>query len=545
VNKTYRSGKVLIYQGEPPDALYLIKSGKVKFMTNDGEGGKTEEAADVKYVGEEVISAPKEVAKHTVQVAEELKCIRIPRADFAALIGDMNEALAQKVLNSMPMFKALAETERKILLGALKERRFKKNEIVFSEGDTSKTFYIICTGTVKITKDDVVIKDRLESGNYFGEMAIIEDKPRMASITATSPTVCFELSRETFTTILGSMNDIIQREKERREQESEEKMRLSTIKFKDLKQLRILGVGTFGRVKLVLHEATNTPYALKCMRKGQIIALKQTEHVMNEKKILAMCNHPFLLKMAAAYQDEEEVYMLLELALGGELFTLLQDEQQFDEDPTARFYAANVCAAFEYLHDRNIVYRDLKPENLLLDTEGYLKVVDFGFAKVVPDRTWTLCGTPEYLAPEIIQNNGHGLPVDWWALGILIFEMINGKPPFVADDPMEIYRRILNKTINFSSHFTSFAKKLIAKLLDRNPNSRLGQLKLGPAEVRAQKFFSPINFRDLEEKKIKAPKIPNIKDMLDTSNFDEYEEEDGDEWMEHLTPENNKAFSDF
>ena len=163
--------------------------------------------------------------------------------------------------------------------------------------------------------------------------------------------------------------------------------------------------------------------------------------------------------------------MLLELALGGELFSVLREKNRFEE-PQSRFYAACVQAAFAYLHDKQIVYRDLKPENLLFDAEGYLKVVDFGFAKHIIDRTWTLCGTPEYLAPEIITNKGHNLAVDWWAFGILMFEMLVGQPPFCADDPMDIYQKILRNRVAYPSSMSKPAKDLIAKLLisARYPN---------------------------------------------------------------------------
>jgi protein kinase A len=201
-------------------------------------------------------------------------------------------------------------------------------------------------------------------------------------------------------------------------------------------------------VKLVKHKTTKTAYALKTMRKRQLIALKQVTHVMNEKKLLALCDHPFLINLVASFQDEIELYMVLELALGGELFSLLRDRMRFDE-ATARFYAACVVSAFIQMHDKKIAYRDLKPENLLLDKGGYIKICDFGFAKIVEDRTFTLCGTPEYLAPEIIASVGHGLPVDWWAMGILIYEMLCGDPPFVSDDPMQLYQQILSGKYSF------------------------------------------------------------------------------------------------
>jgi len=343
--------------------------------------------------------------------------------------------------------------------------------------------------------------------------------------------VCMKLDRATFTSLLGANigNDILTREADRRQRETEKAQR-PPILMEHLQLSKILGVGTFGRVKLVMHtKDDNRPYALKCMRKGQVIALKQVEHVMNEKKLLEECDHPFLLRLAATFQDDNEIYMLLELALGGELFSVLRDRQKFDE-PQGRFYASNVCSAFCYMHDKLIVYRDLKPENLLFDSEGYLKVVDFGFAKRITDRTWTLCGTPEYLAPEIITNKGHNLAVDWWAFGILIFEMLVGQPPFCADDPMEIYQKILRNRVTYPSIVSKNSRDLISKLLVSNPSQRLGALKKGHRDVSGHVFFKPVDWNELVRKKPKAPYIPQIKSPTDTSNFEDYEEESGEDW---------------
>ena len=243
---------------------------------------------------------------------------------------------------------------------------------------------------------------------------------------------------------------------------------------------------------------------------------------MNEKRILAMCDHPFLLNLAASYQDEDELYMLIELALGGELFSILRERNKFDE-PTSRFYAANVCAAFEYLHDMKIVYRDLKPENLLLDAQGYLKVVDFGFAKIINDRTWTLCGTPEYLAPEIILNKGHNQAADWWAVGILVYEMIMGNAPFVDDtDPMQVYQKALRGVLPETKgrNLSKDAKNLVERLLVKEPSERLGCMKLGVAELKRHPFFAKTNWQRLEKKLTQAPYIPTIENPLDVSNFD-------------------------
>ena len=230
----------------------------------------------------------------------------------------------------------------------------------------------------------------------------------------------------------------------------------------------------------------------------------------------------------ATFKDEEEIYMLMELALGGELFSILRERVRFDEKQSC-FYAACVQSAFAYLHDRSIVYRDLKPENLLFDSEGYLKVVDFGFAKKIVDRTWTLCGTPEYLAPEIIANKGHNLGVDWWAIGILIYEMLVGYPPFCADDPMDIYQKILRGKISFPAILSKNAKAMIASLLVANPAARLGCLKNKGRDVRHHPFFKPVDFPSLESYSVKAPYVPTIKSPVDTSNFEHYDEDDAED----------------
>ena len=242
---------------------------------------------------------------------------------------------------------------------------------------------------------------------------------------------------------------------------------------------------------------------------------------MNEKRIMAETDHPFCIRLIAAYKDRTHLYMVLEICQGGELFSLLQKERKLDE-PASAFYGASVMLAFEYLHNRNIIYRDLKPENLLLDGKGYLKVVDFGFAKLIKDRTWTLCGTPEYLAPETIRNKGHGKGVDWWTLGILMYEMMVGQPPFVDDDPMGIYQQILNGKLNFPRFIEKNAKSLIKKLLVADLTKRFGCLKNGAADIKKHKFFSGLDYESLLKRELTAPVIPLVKDDTDTSNFDPY-----------------------
>jgi hypothetical protein len=194
-------------------------------------------------------------------------------------------------------------------------------------------------------------------------------------------------------------------------------------KLEDFELDRTIGTGSFGRVMIVYVKRNRTQrYAMKMLKKENIVKMKQVEHTLNEKKILCSVDFPFIVKLVYSFKDTSNLYMVLEYVSGGEMFTHLRKIGKYSEE-NACFYASQIVLTFEYLHYLNCVYRDLKPENVLYDSNGYVKITDFGFAKIIKDRTWTLCGTPEYLAPEIILSRGYNKAVDWWALGVLIYEM--------------------------------------------------------------------------------------------------------------------------
>ncbi|KAL8616216.1 hypothetical protein ACOMHN_058333 [Nucella lapillus] len=284
------------------------------------------------------------------------------------------------------------------------------------------------------------------------------------------------------------------------------------------------GTGTFGRVVLV-REAPKQYLALKVMAITQVIKLKQVEHIKNERDILAAVTHPFIISLVWSHKDETFLYMLMEYIPGGELFSYLRSMGRFNNG-TANFYTSEIVCALDYLHARNIVYRDLKPENLLLDRDGHLKITDFGFAKKVVDRTWTLCGTPEYLAPEIILSKGHNKAVDWWSLGVLIFEMLVGYPPFYADNPFGIYEKILAGKVEWPKFIDLVAKDLIKKLLVQDRTRRLGNMKNGADDIKRHKWFKSVDWDSVMAKKVQAPIVPKVSHAGDTSNFETYEEGD-------------------
>ena len=272
---------------------------------------------------------------------------------------------------------------------------------------------------------------------------------------------------------------------------------------------RYPGTGTFGRVLLVRlrspsHQTRSVNcFALKVLRKSEIVRLRQVEHVNAERYIMSRVRHPFIVDLYSTFQDSLNIYMLLSYVPGGELFTHLRRAQRFTPDVT-RFYLATIVLALRYLHSFNIIYRDLKPENLLLDSRGYLRLTDFGFAKIVEDRTWTLCGTPEYLAPEIILNEGHGKPADWWACGVLAYEMMVGFPPFFDETAPGIYEKILMGKIYWPKEMDRLSKELIKAFLHPDRTKRLGNLIGGPQDVLDHPWFRGVDWDALERKEIRV-----------------------------------------
>ncbi|XP_072261401.1 cGMP-dependent protein kinase 2 [Pyxicephalus adspersus] len=299
--------------------------------------------------------------------------------------------------------------------------------------------------------------------------------------------------------------------------------------FNDLEIITTLGVGGFGRVELVKVKDENLAFAMKCIKKRHIVDNRQQEHIHSEKNILEEANSPFIVKLYRTFKDSKYVYLLLEACLGGELWSLLRDRGSFDET-TAKFCIGCVTEAFEYLHRIGVMYRDLKPENLLLDSEGYVKLVDFGFAKKLfpGQKTWTFCGTPEYVAPEVILNRGHSFSVDFWSLGILLYELLTGSPPFTGPDQMMIYNLILQgiEKVDFHRKILRRSEDLIRRLCRQNPAERLGNLKNGIADIKKHRWFNGFNWEGLSSRSLLSPLKKELDGPTDHSYFDNYPPDD-------------------
>ena len=299
------------------------------------------------------------------------------------------------------------------------------------------------------------------------------------------------------------------------------------VNINDFELLQTVGLGSFGRVRLSRHKKKDKVYVMKILKKIEIVKQKQVDHIYSEYNILTILNHPFIVELKGVnLTDPKYLYLILEYIPGGELFSLLRNCQSFPLEQ-AIFYICHIITIFTYLHSKNIIYRDLKPENILINKNGYLKLTDFGFAKVINNnKTYTLCGTPEYLAPEIILNKGHGKPVDWWTMGILLYEMLVEIDPFSDDDPMMIYQKIIKGKIRFPNNIDKNAKSLIKHLLIADTTKRFGCLKNGVKDIVNHRFFNGFDWRSFVFLKMEPPYFPPIKDNSDTSNFGDYPDSD-------------------
>jgi serum/glucocorticoid-regulated kinase 2 len=288
--------------------------------------------------------------------------------------------------------------------------------------------------------------------------------------------------------------------------------RARALKIEDFDLLKVVGKGSFGKVMQVKKKDTQRIYALKTIRKAHIISRSEVAHTLAERSVLSQINNPFIVPLKFTFQSPEKLYFVLAFVNGGELFHHLQKEQRFDIN-RSRFYTAELLCALECLHGFNVIYRDLKPENILLDYSGHIALCDFGLCKLDmkdEDRTNTFCGTPEYLAPELLLGQGYTKTVDWWTLGVLLYEMLTGLPPFYDENTNEMYRKILSEPLHFPGPeiVPPAAKDILTKLLNRKPEQRLGAN--GASEIKAHPFFHSIDWRKLLQRKYEPTFKPNV-----------------------------------
>ena len=296
------------------------------------------------------------------------------------------------------------------------------------------------------------------------------------------------------------------------------------VTYDDFEPIKLLGRGSFGEVLLVRLKANKKVYAMKILKKSVIKLRKQQTHTKTERDLMVRINCPFIVNIKTAFQDNDKLYIVSEFMQGGDMFYHMHDKKGriFNNDRT-KFYVMELVLALDSLHQKNMVYRDLKPENILLDAKGHIKLTDFGLSKILEyddEKAFTICGTPQYLAPEILKKKGYNKAVDWWSLGCVMYEMLTGRIPFPIKKGVKLSLNAYENEVLFPNFVYNEAKDLIKKFLILDPNKRLGSGPKGTENIKKHPFFKGINWENVWERKIRPKFIPELKDDTDLKYFD-------------------------
>uniref|UniRef100_A0A8C4N3U3 Protein kinase cGMP-dependent 3 n=1 Tax=Eptatretus burgeri TaxID=7764 RepID=A0A8C4N3U3_EPTBU len=484
-------GETIISEGDAGNAMFILVEGELQVSKNGMPVRRLERGT---LFGELAILYDC-TRTATVQAITDVRLLCLSRSTFRTIRtieSQKRRELMISFLKSAKTLHHLSDAELSHVFDCMEEKYFSNGESIVIEGDEGNTFYVILRGRVQVTqKVEGVEKEIrvLQHGDHFGELALIRHIRRTATCTAVENVTCLILDGEIFSETIPldhielpesvdgfAQTILVERESSVPEVQAEPevtRLQLSdftAICFSDGEPVT-LGIGAFARVELVTNGKQN--YAMKKISKKFLKKMQQQRHIQSERKILEEVCCSFIIKMYAVFKDASHIYFLLEFCEGGELWSKLRENGRFD-NMTAVFCCGCVLEALTYLHGHLIVYRDLKPENLLLDHRGYIKLADFGFAchLLRGERTYSFCGTPEYLAPEVLKNEGHDFSVDFWAMGILIFELLTGFPPFISTDPRKIYAKILEGSMTFPNCVSRSARSLISKLCKMTPTDQ-------------------------------------------------------------------------
>jgi len=418
-----------------------------------------------------------------------------------------DRALKMALMKRVPVFRHLSQEQTLKLVQSFVPQKCKKGDSVFRQGESGSAFYVVAVGEVTV-KIDGQVKRTMGKNAYFGERALLFDEPRSATIEVSSlEAEMLSVEKAMFTQVMNS----------NMQQELMHRIRLhdTSVTLKDVKQIKVIGTGATGVVRLVEHKTTKTRYALKRVQK---VSGRVPQEVKRECDLLAENDHPFIMTLVKTFETQKSIYMLTELITGGELHGAIRMIPTVLSRAQSQFYTGSLVIVLGELADRNIVYRDLKPENVMLDHQGYLKLIDFGIAKKLDEeksKTFTMVGTPHYMAPEVMRGQGYTTSVDLWSLGVILFEFVCGYLPFAddLDDPTEVCAAVLRAALSFPSRYRDVnGRALMQGLLCRQPKKRLGAGANGYEDVRSADYFKDQNgnaiFDKILGRELQPPLVP-------------------------------------
>ena len=503
-----------IYQPINPDKL---KSNNKKMIAIvDGslykENNDELVAEKGKIIGEEIFkdynnTLPDDLIAHPDCISLEASILVLSKV----MKIDLNQEKPLNLLNrigklkKLYLFKNLSEKTLELIASKLKKIKYEENQIIVTEDTIGDSLYLISKGRVRITKNGVYIRD-LENGNCFGEnVLLLNGVKRTATVTAIDKVVCYVLSKSDFEIILDDKNIKEHLLKKFALQDT-------SITLHDLQYIKFLGRGKFGSVSLV-HNHKNI-YAIKAISRKSVERQKiLAKYFVNERRVMLTLDHPFIIKMVKSMKNNIFCFLLIEYVQGKNLDEYLSSRTVKRNIYETQFYIGSMLLMLEYLQKKFIAHRDIKPANIMIDTNGYLKMIDFGTAKVLTDYTSTVIGTPHYIAPEILQGKGYSLSCDFWSVGICMYEIFYGSYPFgnFANEVIEIYKEVLHKDCFFPSDNVKFnyVNQFIRDLLTKKVNLRICNV----STLKGRHFFSDFDFEKLKDFKLKPPYLPQITDL--------------------------------
>ena len=465
---------------------------------------------------EELMSLSQEKIKYAINPSPEVLFFEGDTKEILKYLrcNSLEDVLNRNIifdnLTKIILFKSFSPLKLYKLIDLIQIEKYKNGEKIIKEGTKGEKFYIVKSGQVEVYQRNIYLRT-LNSMEYFGERSLLTNEVRSATVIAKNDVELYSLDKESFNLNLSNMmfnylNISLYLHDE-------------TVSLEDLLFIKEVGKGNYGSVSLVMNKKTKFPYAIKAINKESIIIDSLTENIELEKNILLKIDHPFIVKLVKCLKNDKHIFFLLEYIKGKELFDVIREIGYLNKEQT-NFYIASMMIAIQYLHERKIIYRDIKPENIIVEKNGYLKLIDFGTAKEIEDRTKTIIGTPHYMAPEIIMGGGYSFQVDFWSISICMYEFICGEVPFgeKEEDPMEIYFEIINSHLKFPTNIIPIEKEfkhLMKKMLDKNPSYRLSNFY----SIKNHLWFKDFKWDELTNLNLKAPYLPSIP--YSSYDFDE------------------------
>ncbi|XP_037535888.1 cGMP-dependent protein kinase 1 [Nematolebias whitei] len=538
-------GCVVIQEGATGDQAFVLEEGRLD-VTKDGQKLLTLEPEDM--FGELALLYN---CIHTCSVSAQTDSSLwvIDRKIYQTVLTQCrlnHRSYSVELLRGLPFLQSFAEDVIMEMSEHMKEANYTDGDFIIQQGATGDTFYIITKGQVTVSEkklghQEEMVLAELSERQWFGEKALWGEDTRTVSVRAVGEVTCLLIDRETFKNVVDeSVSDSCQEAQKINEPTldlTEDPAALTSSTLSDFQIIRTLGVGEFGHEDLVhLKSSTEHVFAMRVLKKKLIVSSGRREHVLRECNVLMETRCPFIIRLHKTFRDAEHLYLLTEACLGGDLSCLLKDKGCLD-DCSSRFYTACVIEALTFLHHRGVVHRDVRPENVVLDERGYAKLISSRCMKKVETgkRTWTFCGTPGYVAPEVILNQGHGVLADLWSTGVLVFELLSGGLPFDDSDALKFLTAAVHGVdqIEFPKIICRDACDLIKKLCRSKPSERLGSRKNGAKDIHKHKWFEGFHWDALCKRTLTPPLVPRLQPPVESTMcalYQETSEEQSSDW---------------